>query len=777
MLLPLATAPVDRIGGKAAALRRLLDKGLPVPESWVLPVDALDTVLAANKLRPDDVDLAARLAVATIPFPLVAPAPVMAVRSSALGEDGKEHSFAGQYTSVLGVLPCGLADAVRAVWASAVGAQAYRGAARIASMAVLVQRMVDARCAGVMFTIDPVSGSWREMVVEAAWGLGEGLVSGTIVPDRYRLRRPRQTPRPVQRVLARVRLERLHEDIATQGEETGVGAGGLVRRPVEAPHARKLAEPDLLALARLGLRAESLLGGPQDVEWAFDRGGRFVVLQSRPITTAARLPRGGATLWTRRFIGERFPRGTTPLGWSVLEPVLRHFIDYPETSARFLGGDPPLRVVRGHPYLNATVFRHLAFKWPGFPPPRFMLEFFPPDEVEAWVKRAAAPADLRVYRSILATTFREKRWQRFRWNPFTNHLAWRDFAGGLPSRLAGLDAASPTEAIATADPILRDYVKVHITSLLFANLWWQWTEGHLDEADRNLLLAPPGRSVTSRINAELATLTPGTLEPFLSRHGHRSDASWELFSARWVENPGTVLHLAELARARPLAEADDRAAEARMHSLGPGLRAAVGLARAYIALREEQRYELDRILWSLKRRLLLLGEAIFPGDPARIRFLERGELGLPRDELRATARAREADPPDPSPADFLRGDESVPVPRAGARLDGLGVSPGVSRGRVRVLRDPAEGHRLVAGEILVAPSTDPQWTPLFARAAGLVVELGSMLSHGAVVAREYRLPAVANVRGATKILRDGMEVTLDGRAGAVWVHDRDEAPP
>ncbi len=775
MLLPLATAPAERIGGKAGALRRLLDRGLPVPESWVLPVDALDTVLAANNLRPDDPDIAARLRVATIPFPLLAPAPVMAVRSSALGEDGKEHSFAGQYASVLGVLPSGLADAVRAVWASAAGAQSYRGSSRIASMAVLVQSMVDARCAGVMFTIDPVSGSWREMVVEAAWGLGEGLVSGTVVPDRYRLRRPRQTPRPVQRVLARVRLERLHEDIATQVEETGVGPGGLVQRRVEAPHARKLAEPDLLALARLGLRAESLLGGPQDVEWAFDRGGRFVVLQSRPITTAARLPRGGAVLWTRRFIGERFPHGTTPLGWSVLEPVLRHFIDYPETSARFLGGDPPLRVVRGHPYLNATVFRHLAFKWPGFPPPRFMLEFVPPDEVEAWVKRAAAPADLRVYRSILATTAREKRWQRFRWNPFTNHLAWREFAAGLPSRLAVLDAAAPAEAIATADPILRDYVKVHITSLLFANLWWQWTEGNLDEADRNLLLAPPGRSVTSRINAELALLTPVTIDEFLSRHGHRSDASWELFSSRWAEQPATVLRLAELARARPLAAVDDRVAEGRMRELGPFLRGAVGLARAYLALREEQRYELDRILWSLKRRLLILGESIFPGDAARIRFLERGELGLPRDEILATARAREADPPAASPPDFLRGDESVPVPRAGARLDGLGVSPGVARGRVRVLHDPAEGHRLVAGEILVAPSTDPQWTPLFARAAGLVVELGSMLSHGAVVAREYRLPAVANVRGATAILRDGMEVTLDGRAGAVWVHGRGEA--
>ena len=93
-----------------------------------------------------------------------------------------------------------------------------------------------------------------------------------------------------------------------------------------------------------------------------------------------------------------------------------------------------------------------------------------------------------------------------------------------------------------------------------------------------------------------------------------------------------------------------------------------------------------------------------------------------------------------------------------------------SRGRVRVLRSADEGDRLRPGEILVAPATDPVWTPLFGRAGGLVLELGGMLSHGAVVAREYRLPGVVNVVGATSRLHDGQEVTLDGRSGAVWVH-------
>jgi pyruvate,water dikinase len=111
----------------------------------------------------------------------------------------------------------------------------------------------------------------------------------------------------------------------------------------------------------------------------------------------------------------------------------------------------------------------------------------------------------------------------------------------------------------------------------------------------------------------------------------------------------------------------------------------------------------------------------------------------------------------------------VALPEASPELHGLGISPGVVTGRVRILRAPDEGAALLGGEILVTTSTDPAWTPLFPRAGGLIVELGSLLSHGAVVAREYRLPAVANVRGATQLLRDGQVVTLDGRSGRVWV--------
>ncbi len=277
---------------------------------------------------------------------------------------------------------------------------------------------------------------------------------------------------------------------------------------------------------------------------------------------------------------------------------------------------------------------------------------------------------------------------------------------------------------------------------------------------------PPEGSVTTRVNRELRELRAAGLEDFLARHGHRSDASWELFSNRWADHPDRVLRLAELARAAP-PPPPPADVEARLRTLSPVLRQAVRLTRAYLALREEQRYHLERILYALRERLLELGAPL--ADPREIRFLHVDELGDPASWPGIVARRR-AEPVDTAPPDFLRGDEAIAIPAASARLDGLGISPGVVTGRVRVLHRPEEGDRLRSGEVLVTGSADPAWTPHFSRAGGLIVELGSLLSHGAVVAREYRVPAVANIRGATRRLHDGVEVTLDGRAGTVWVH-------
>lgn len=812
------------VGGKAAGLAGLVGMGLPVPPAVVVPVAALQAHLAhaglwAAARRGEDLSAALlqgslrpalsralRQAVAAL-----GPAGdlLLAVRSSAIDEDEAGSSFAGQYLTLLGVRPGpALEAAILRCWASAWSptAAAYRKARgrrgiAAAPMAVVVQRLVQPRCAGVLFTVNPATGSWREMAVEAAWGQGEAVVSGAVVPELHLVRRPRRTPRPVQRVLARVRLEPQSTTPGQQQERWVVDP--LAARPelvAEPIPAALLARPclereELLRLCRIGLRVEGRLGSPADVEWALDEQGRVWVLQARPVTAGADVRRAGPALWTRRFVGERWTAPATPLGWSLMRELLEWFVAYPETSRRLLGGAPPTRLHRHAPYFNVTVFRHLAFKAPGFPPPRFMVELLPPDEERGWLRRRAQAPDLRVYASILAETLRERRWQRFRWNLFTNPRAWQALLPQLERGLAEL--ATPidrrAEAVARTQACMglaRQYVKVHICSLLFANIWFQVAAAALEadglaelEAD---LLAPPGDSLTARANRDIWRLGRGelSLAELLAAHGHRADGSWELFAPRWHQDPSLVLQLAAAAAQGPdpaiaAAAGAARAQQALRRLRGP-TSAVVRLARSYLALREDQRYVFDRLTWAWNQAWTWL-EA---DTGVALRFLEQGEVRslldgeLPRAQAEAlVARRREELDQERArraagdePPTFLVGDDEGPADALGDRvLIGTGISPGVATGPARIVRSLADAHRLRPGDILVTRATDPAWTPLFLNAKGVVMEIGGMLSHGAVVAREYRLPAVVNVAGATRRLQDGQVITVDGGSGRIWL--------
>lgn len=775
MIIPLVDAGrQEELGGKAKALADLQRAGFAVPPAWIIQRSVFRAFLLHNRLSESTPALAEAVLAGRMPVHLASPASCVAVRSSGQDEDGDDKSNAGRYETVLGVTPGGFEEAVRKVWASWVAGRP-RGAP-LDGMTVLVQHMVDARVAGVLFTTNPVTGSWAEMVVEAVCGLGAPLVDGTTIPDRYVLSRGR-------RLGARSAPRVVLEEIRTQDTELVLarevprgGPGGLETRPTAAPHARKLLREDLVALGKLGLALERARGRPQDIEWAMDRAGNVHVLQSRPITTQHRLPRGDATLWTRRFIGERFPSGVTPFTWSLIGPALDHFIAYPETSRRYLGGEAALRVVHGHPYVNVTVFRHLAFKVPGAPPPRFMLDFFPPEEESAWTRRHAAPPDLAVYASIFRTTFEERRWRRFRWNPGTNVRAWDTFRDTLETRFAALRTAGLGETLQTGDALLRDYIKIHVTSLLFANMAWELLSPTLSERHRPLILRPWGGSITRRVDAALGDVGRGLhdMDEFLALHGHRSAASWEVWAPRLREDlPGTWATARALAESQPpgmTARLEEEAAETRQAVAElPALRQKFArLASEYLRLREEQRYYLDKIFWEFRTRLVQLAPGLGLSAEALPWLTIPELLDLPEDAERRAERRR-AIAPAPEPPDFLRGDAPLPAPPAGRRLQGLGVSPGTARGTARVLRRVEEAPALRAGEILVTRSTDPAWTPVFARAAGLVLELGSQLSHGAVVAREYRLPAVANISGATQNIPDGAEIQIDGRSGTVWI--------
>jgi pyruvate,water dikinase len=632
-------------------------------------------------------------------------------------------------------------------------------------------------------------------------------------------------------------MRTLQADLPPLLSRVDLGAGGMVTTPVPVwqRHVRTLADPLLHRLARAGLRAAAAAGQPVDVEWAVDRQGRIWLLQCRPITSRPLVRDRADVLWTRRFFGERWTDPVTPMGWSIVEPLLTHFIAYPRTQAALLGGGAALRLIDGRPYLNATVFRHLAFKLPGSAAPQFMLELLPPDEELAWRARFAALPDLPVVAALLRETAAEQRWERFAWNPWTNPSRWRAFAERVRADLPAWRAprGDALELIATVEALtdtLRDYIGVHVLSLLYAGLGWQALRALLDRAlpddaatlHTALAVSPPGNRTLDAHQALWALArqaAPGdldaladdeptsprfarALEAFIDAWGHRADASWELFSPRWSDGPERFLsQLRQAAAWSPSPSERAAAQEARFNAAladvtartaGPAraaILANVHLLRRYLLLRENQRELFEQLMAALHDRVVdagrLLVRAGLLGRAEDVAYLTWPEVRAmmeppspaERDGVDPAAvrrwvmrrRTRREEARLRAPPVFLRGD-GVDVPDHAGRWSGLGVSPGRAQGVVRVLRSPADARRVGPGDVVVARAIDPSWTSLFLSAGAVVCELGGALSHGAVLAREYGLPMVVNLADATTRLRDGQEVTVDGARGMVFVH-------
>jgi pyruvate,water dikinase len=277
---------VPRAGGKGASLARMSGLGLPVPEGFVVPADALAQVVDAEALRAalPDHDKAMEIIAGAQPpaeigewYEALGGDPPVAVRSSACAEDSETASYAGQQETYLYVRGAdAVLDRVRDCWASffserAIFYRQQKGSLDDLGMAVVVQRMVRADVAGVLFTCDPVRGRRDRMVVEAVLGLGEAAVSGQVTPDHYILKRD-----------GTVRKAHVSEQPFAI---VPVESGGTEERELGAEgSAPKLGEEQLRELARLGDDLEQRLGGPQDIEWAVE-GGELYVLQARPVTT------------------------------------------------------------------------------------------------------------------------------------------------------------------------------------------------------------------------------------------------------------------------------------------------------------------------------------------------------------------------------------------------------------------------------------------------------------------------------------------------------------
>ena len=309
----LRAADARAFGGKSASLGELLQAGIPVPPGFALPAAAFTEFVADAGLEGviaetlaaagDDVDRTAAAAqrigeailAAEMPPALAsevtahytqlagADSPV-AVRSSALGEDSAEATFAGQQETILWVRGADeVIDAVRACWASLYSAEAISYRRRLAAddsdpavpaMGVTVQQMVDAAVSGVMFTCNPVSGDRSMVAINSGWGLGLAVVGGEVTPDEH--------------LVSKVTGEVVRETIADKQVQYVPASGGHGTERVAVDDERRrercLDEPALTALVELARRVEGHFGSPQDVEWAVDADGQMFVLQSRPVT-------------------------------------------------------------------------------------------------------------------------------------------------------------------------------------------------------------------------------------------------------------------------------------------------------------------------------------------------------------------------------------------------------------------------------------------------------------------------------------------------------------
>lgn len=848
------------VGGKAVNLGVMTRAGLPVPPGVCVTTEAyrrvtehagLDAVI--GELRDAPRSALPALAARAREIVLRAPVPAdiasavrraadgpVAVRSSATAEDLPHASFAGQQDTYLNVIgEEAVLDAVRKCWASLWTDRAvtYRAANDVdhgtVRLAVVIQRMVQAETAGVMFTANPVTGTRRQAVIDAAPGLGESVVSGLVNPDHF----------VVDPASGRILDRRLGDKTLTVRPLPG---GGVEHVPTGDARAC-LSDERLRALAALGAKVEAVYGAPQDTEWAIDSGGVLWLTQARPITTLYPLPErrgGGVRAYFNVSVAQGVYRPFTPMGMSAFKAVssgaarLAGFpvaeptagsVAFAEAGGRlFVDATAILRSSPGRtiaPRLldvmearSATIMRGL------FDDPRFSLtrrswlpflrrltrialhHRVPIQLAQALLSpararhRAARAADDLLVRLSpppgASVPERADHVARMLATRSVTQIAPRmlpvPLAGFLMLALAACllgDRARPGEL----QTVLRG-LPHNVTTEMDLALWHLAEQIRANpETARLFLETPPADLFRVDGSREL----PQELTAFLARYGDRAVAEIDLGLPRWSEDPTHVIGMiANYLRLKDPELAPDRlfakgAAEAErtIRELGrragpvrgPLVRFALGRTRALAGLRELPKFAIVRVFAALRAQIAGIGADLARGGlldaPEDVFFVTLAEAGSGAD-LRETVTARRetygrelrrrhlprillSDGTEPEAV-------APPVPEAAGEkgLSGTPASAGVATGPARVVLDPVGAH-VEPGEILVCPSTDPGWTPLFLTAGGLVMEMGGANSHGAVVAREYGIPAVVGVAHATDRLTSGAQITVDGSTGTV----------
>ncbi|WP_409362974.1 rifamycin-inactivating phosphotransferase [Asanoa ferruginea] len=749
-----------------------------------------------------------------------------AVRSSATAEDLPTASFAGQQDTYLNVVgPAAVLQHVSRCWASLFTERAvtYRVRNgfdhRKVSMAVVVQRMVFPQASGILFTADPVTGNRKVAAVDASFGLGEALVSGLVNPDVFKVR----DGEVVDKVIGTKHLA-IQALPAGGTEEVAIDP-----RQGEQP---ALTDAQVVRLVELGRRIEAHFGRPQDIEWCLVDDG-FEIVQSRPITTLFPVPhRDDDANHVYLSVGHQqmMTDAMKPLGFSMwqltaMAPMLeaggRLWVDAtmrltsPAGRAAFLelaGRADPLMKDALETVLDGGDFvPTLPDTGQGGPPvggapaaidndPAIVTTLVERGEASvAALKRDIAAVTGPALFDFLLEAFQEHK--RVLGDPLSMQaiMASHEATWWLNDHLLewlGEKNAADTLTLSAPGNItsemglalldVADVIRPHPEVLAFLR-------GGVDESFLDALPKLAG-----------GTEARDAITAYLDRYGMRCVGEIDITRPRWSERPATLVPLIldnvrlfepgaarqRFERGRQEARQKEHDVLSRLRALPDGERKAdetkrmIDRVRIFIGYREYPKYVIVSRYFVYKQALLAEAERLVRAGV----LAEREDIFyLTFQDLHAVARANEADPElIQRREEAFRAHQALTPPRVltsdgeainGAyrrddvptdALIGLPVSVGTVEGRARVILDMAEAE-LEPGDILVTAHTDPSWSPLFVAVAGLVTEVGGQMTHGAVIAREYGLPAVVGVDRATRRIRDGQRIRVHGTAGYVEI--------
>ncbi|HMD76019.1 MAG TPA: PEP/pyruvate-binding domain-containing protein [Terracidiphilus sp.] len=855
-------AALERVGGKGASLARMVAAGLPVPPGFHVTTEAYRRFVEENHLR-DGILAAVAQAQANDPATLeraseqiqslfaqgTMPVEIagairqryrelgadlaVAVRSSATAEDLPDASFAGQLETYLNVRgPDAVLDAVKRCWASlwtgrAIGYRQRQGIRpEDVSIAVVVQRLVAAQAAGVAFTANPVTGARDELMINAAWGLGEAVVSSQVTPDTIVVNK--QTGAIASREIA-------SKEVMTVRLETGTR-----EEPVPAGRRRQAAlEPAQVAeLARLGVQIEQLYGQPMDIEWAMC-DGRIFIVQARPITALPearaafewKVPQAGARYF-RQSVAELLPEPLSPLFATLALPVWSEATQQIMAQTMDLQGDSiALLTVHGYVYyemrLTAWQTARLLFtmivRWRRLVR---MLRTAPAQWADEARPHYANATSVWTGRDLAATPSPELLAGAHR---IVEAAASYYVSVQLVLGVVNLSEAAFTNAYnhlikRKSDPpaltflLGFDSTPIRAEKSLYDLAMWARGQAGLT----NYLARASSKEIAAAYEAQASPIADGeswrefsaSLAEHLNRFGH---AVYDLDFAKTLpaEAPASLLETLKYfiagqgrspyeRQAAAVAAREQAAASqlARLRGLRLRLfRSVLGWAQRVAPMREDALASvglgwpvLRRILRELGRRMAAAGAIAEPDEvfwlkwdevEAAARSLDDGQPA--GDYHRAIAERRQTwqrelsvMPPVVLPvkggARFFGLDLSRWMPArssqaAGNIMKGIGASPGRVTGPACVIHGPEEFDQMKPGDILVAKITTPAWTPLFALASGIVTDVGGPLSHSSIVAREYGVPAVLGTGVATDRIHSGQRITVDGDSGVVTLDE------